>query len=77
VNRSDELAAKLTADSERPWAEWGSSKPLTQRQLATLLRPFQIFSTTVHPADRPDGKGYKRADFEEVWDAYLHGQKQD
>jgi putative DNA primase/helicase len=74
VIRSADLVAKLTDDPERPWAEWSHGRPLTQKQLAVFLRPFLIFSDTVHPPDRPQGKGYKRAHFEEVWAAYCAGQ---
>jgi Protein of unknown function (DUF3631) len=72
---SADLVAALVADPERPWAEWGKNgKPLTQNQLARLLRPFGIISETVHPAGRPHAKGYKRAHFEEAWAAYCPGQ---
>jgi len=37
VIRSSDLVAKLTADPERPWAEWKHGRPLTQKQLAGLL----------------------------------------
>jgi Protein of unknown function (DUF3631) len=38
---SADLVAALVADPERPWATWGKNdKPLTQNQLARLLRPF-------------------------------------
>jgi hypothetical protein len=65
---------KLTADPERPWAEWKHGKPLTQKQLATLLGDFQIVSETVHPVGLLHGKGYKRTRSEETWAAYLPGQ---
>jgi hypothetical protein len=71
---SAELVTKLTADPERPWAEWNRGKPLTQKQLAGLLKPFGIFSETVHPKSGPHGRGYKRATFLEAWEAYLPGQ---
>jgi hypothetical protein len=74
VIRSDELVNNLVADPERPWAEWNRGKPLSQKQLAGLLKPFGIASETVHPVDRPHGKGYKRARFLDVWEAYLPGQ---
>jgi putative DNA primase/helicase len=74
VIRSADLLAKLTADPERPWAEWKHGRSLTQKQLAGLLRPFQILSLTVHPPGRADGKGYRRADFEQAWRAYCSGQ---
>jgi putative DNA primase/helicase len=70
VIRSVDLIEKLTADPERPWADWRHGRPLSQKQLAGLLRPFSIVSTTVHPAGLAHGKGYRQADFEEVWTAY-------
>src|SRR6516164_5225985 len=74
VIRSSDLVAKLTADPERPWAEWKHGRPLTQKQLAGLLAPFHIISLTVHPPGLPDGKGYCRIDFEEAWAAYCPGR---
>jgi hypothetical protein len=65
------LVAELNADLEGPWCEWKRGKPLTQKQLAGLLRGFGIISTTVHPAGEPDAKGYRRADFEDLWRRYL------
>jgi putative DNA primase/helicase len=76
VIRSADLVAKLTADPERPWAEWKHGRPLTQKQLASLLVPFCITSGTVHPPGLPDGKGYRRADFEAAWRAYCPGSQQ-
>ena len=72
--RSLDLVAKLIADPERPWAEWKHSRPLTQRQLGGLLRPFGIMSETVSIAGLNDAKGYRRVRFEEAWEAYLPGQ---
>jgi hypothetical protein len=74
VMRSSDLVAKLTADPERPWAEWRHGRPLTQKQLAGLLVPFHIISLTVHPPGLPDGKGYRLTDFEEAWAAYCPAQ---
>jgi putative DNA primase/helicase len=72
VITSADLVAALVADPERPWATWGKNdKPLTQNQLARLLRPFGIISETVHPFGRPHAKGYKRPRLEEVWAPYL------
>jgi putative DNA primase/helicase len=72
--RSVDLVARLAAEPERPWVEWKDRKPLTQRQLADLLRPFEITSETVHIAGLKDAMGYKRVRFEEAWEAYLPGQ---
>jgi putative DNA primase/helicase len=72
--RSADLVTNLTADPERPWAEWRHGRPLTQKQLGGLLKPFCIISTTVHPVGLAHGKGYRRVDFEEAWTAYCPGQ---
>src|SRR5262245_4724999 len=72
--RSADLIAKLTADPERPWAEWKHGRPLSQKQLGSLLKPFCIISTTVHRPGLAHGKGYRRADFTEAWDAYCPDQ---
>src|SRR5215831_10042403 len=43
------LIAALCADTERPWAAYFKGEGITDRQLAKLLKPFGIVSTTVHP----------------------------
>ncbi len=69
---SRELVAELAMDEERPWHSYGrSGKPLTQRQLAGLLRPFGIISVTVHPEGQPHASGYKRVDFADAFARYL------
>jgi putative DNA primase/helicase len=74
VIRSTDLIEKLIADKERPWVEWRHGRPLTQKQLAGLLRPFFIVSDTVHPPGLPQGKGYQKVHFEDAWAAYCPGQ---
>jgi len=71
---SADLVAALVADPERPWAEWRRGRPLTQRQLARLLKPFCVIPQTVHIPGFKDAKGYIRIAFEEAWVAYLPGQ---
>jgi putative DNA primase/helicase len=72
--RSAELVVKLVADPERPWKEWRHGRDLTQKQLGGLLRPFCITSETINLGGGHYAKGYKRAHFEEAWDAYCPGQ---
>src|SRR5262249_6939197 len=69
-----DLVTTLTADPEWPWAEWKRGKPLTQKQLGRLLRPFGLCYETVCIPGLNDAKGYKRARFEEVWAADGPGQ---
>jgi Protein of unknown function (DUF3631)/RepB DNA-primase from phage plasmid len=76
VSKAAELPTKtfitaLCADAERPWSAHFKGEPITDRQLAKLLRPFGIVSGTVHPPGAPDAKGYRRADFEDAWARYL------
>ena len=76
VSKAAELPTKtlitaLCADEERPWSTHSKGEPITDRQLAKLLRPFGIISGTVHPPSAPDAKGYRRADFEDAWARYL------
>jgi hypothetical protein len=72
--RSAELVVKLVADPERPWKEWRHGRDLTHKQLGGLLRPFCITSETINLGGGHYAKGYKRAHFEEAWDAYCPGQ---
>ena len=39
---SDELCKALAEMEERPWPEWRKGKPISPRQVAKLLRPFNI-----------------------------------
>lgn len=69
---SRQLVEMLTEDPEGRWCEWGRErKPITQKQLASLLREFRIVSTTVHPPGEAHGRGYRRSDFDEAWQCYL------
>ena len=68
------IVKELTADEEKLWATYKRDKPLTQKQLASLLSDFQINSEEVHPEGEKHGKGYRRARFEEAWDRYLVGE---
>ena len=77
---SDKLPTKailegLHAMEERPWKEWGKrSNPITDRQMAKLLKRFEIISKTIrddpnNPKSTP--KGYERTAFEDAWQRYL------
>jgi putative DNA primase/helicase len=67
------LAAVLGNDPDSQWSEFGKArKPITQKQIAALLKPFGIFPRTVHPPKlAADAKGYERAWFKDAWRRYL------
>ena len=51
---SAELIATLTSDPGSPWAEWKGGKPMTQAQLARVLKPFGITSEVIRlPSGKP------------------------
>jgi hypothetical protein len=75
ILRDDEQAAtavilsKLHALDESPWADvYG--KPLNDRGLAARLRPYGVKSRTIRIGGIT-AKGYRRADFADVWRRYL------
>jgi Protein of unknown function (DUF3631) len=48
--RSADLVAKLTADPERPWAEWKRGKPLSQKQLGgPIAALLHLLRDHLHP----------------------------
>jgi putative DNA primase/helicase len=69
------LLDKLHTLTERPWPEFpnkrtGSTKPMTDQQLAYLLKPHEIKPMLFKIDGRPS-RGYERIDFEETWSRYL------
>jgi hypothetical protein len=61
----------LHALEDAPWADW-YGHPLTTRDLARLLRPYQVESKNVR--ERGTGaprKGYARADLHDAWGRYV------
>jgi hypothetical protein len=48
---SKNLIERLTADPERPWAEWSRGKPITEKGVAALLHEYHIFSRNVGGRD--------------------------
>jgi Protein of unknown function (DUF3631) len=68
---SADLAAALGADMASPWAEWKGGKPITQAQLARVLKPFGIAPAKVRLPSGGTLQGYMRSWFEDAWDRYL------
>lgn len=64
----------LRAMEDRPWPEWSRGEPITATALARLLKPFGIKPGKRGEGpryDRTTARGYRRADFEPVWQRYL------
>ena len=56
---------------DAPWADW-YGHPLTTRDLARLLRPYQVESKNIreHGTGAPK-KGYAHADLQDAWARYV------
>jgi hypothetical protein len=68
---TENLLRHLHAMTEAPWGEYGRQrKPMSPRQLATLLKPFGITSGTLREGETTY-KGYRRDQFGQSWARYL------
>jgi hypothetical protein len=65
------LVEALHQLEDAPWADW-YGHPLTTRDLAKLLRPYQVESKNIreHGTGAPR-KGYVRADLQDAWARYV------
>ena len=73
---ADKLSSQVIIDElakmeDRPWPEWRSDKPITQRQLAAQLKPFGITPNTIRLDSNATPKGYTRAQFQNAWSRHL------
>lgn len=66
---SDDIVQKLASMEDRPWPEWKHEKPITVRQLAVLLRPFDIRPKPLWIDDRTT-QGYERDQFQDAFSRY-------
>jgi hypothetical protein len=55
---------------DAPWADW-YGHPLATRDLAKLLRPYQVESKNVREHHGAPRKGYARADLHDAWARYV------
>lgn len=67
---SQQLVDELVKLEERPWPEWRRGKPLTTRQLASLLRSFHVVPGNIRIGDKVP-KGYRRDQFEDAFARYI------
>ena len=67
---SKELCDDLATYDERPWPELRNGKPITEPQLARVLRPFGIRPGVIRDGDATP-RGYLKKAFEDAWARYL------
>jgi hypothetical protein len=65
------ICGALGSMETRLWPEWGRHrKPISQRQLASLLKPFSIIPVGIRTGDSTP-RGYRYRDFEDVFSRYI------
>jgi hypothetical protein len=67
---SKDLCFDLGTYDERPWPEWRQGRPMTENQLARVLRPFGIRPAVIREGAATP-RGYLREAFEDAWARYL------
>jgi hypothetical protein len=66
------ILLRLHGLDESPWAEWWFGKPINDRALAKLLKPYDVASVQLREGHL-NHRGYRRADLESAWASYLPG----
>jgi hypothetical protein len=67
---SAEIVEALAKMEDRPWPEWRRGQPLTARQLARLLKPFDAAPKKIRFGDTT-AQGYELADLEDAFSRYI------
>jgi hypothetical protein len=65
------ILADLAKRDDRLWSEWKNGKPITGRQIASLLKPLGITTNQTVRRGVDHDKGYKRKDLEDAFERYL------
>jgi len=70
---SADLIKVLLADPDGEWGAFRERGPITQRQVAALLKNYEIWPTTLHPTKRSDLSlhGYRRNQFDDAFARFL------
>jgi putative DNA primase/helicase len=66
---SEDLAKALAEMVERPWPEWSKGKPITQRQIAKMLKPFGIEPRVIRVGNETP-RGYQLDDLQDALSRY-------
>jgi putative DNA primase/helicase len=66
---SSDICSALTADPSSEWSNFRSRGPISQAQLAALLRPYGIRPVTLHPTKRAGltRHGYRTSQFQNAF----------
>jgi len=68
---SQTILNSLIKIEESPWKDWENGKSLSARNLAELLRPYEIRPQNVRAEKNKVSKAYKKDSFKDAWERYL------
>jgi putative DNA primase/helicase len=68
---SKEAQDLLAANEDSEWGDFHGHGPISKRQIALLLDPFDVHPNVIHPRGRKAERGYKREWFEVAFRHYL------
>jgi putative DNA primase/helicase len=70
---SEDMVRHLISDPTSIWVEYNHGGPITQRQIALLLDPYDIHPVPLHPKGHRDfvRRGYRAAQFGDAFARYL------
>jgi Protein of unknown function (DUF3631) len=76
---SADICKALAADPSSEWSDFRGKGPISQAQLAALLRPYGVRPVTLHPTKRArlTRHGYQRSQFENAWARLLQKPSND
>jgi putative DNA primase/helicase len=67
---SADLVKELVAKEDRSWVEYSQGKPITQNQVARLLKSFPIYSRVIRVGEKTP-RGYTEHQFDDAFERYL------
>jgi len=73
---SKDIVEVLSEMEDRKWPEWRHEKPITERQLAAILKPFGIKPKPMRFGQRAGTRGYRLEWFKDTFASYLPADPQ-
>lgn len=63
-----EIVTRLAANEDSEWCDFRGHGPITQKQVSTLLEPYDVFPDVIHPVkgSSKSVRGYKCAELRAV-----------
>jgi hypothetical protein len=73
--KSEDLVDQLIADATAPWATYNKGKPISQRQVAGLLKGYEIRPKVIRLDDGSTPRGYLLEWFIDAFDRFCEAQQ--